>query len=309
MENNLKCPKCKTEFKTRSHLNRHFNNKYDCITGKLKTDNTGTVKCELCGTIVSRHDNLISHQKTKLCAKKAAINNKLNNMKGNAINDGNSNTQNNITGNDNTQNSNNITNNTTNNNIMLVCFGKDGTDCISKEDCEEIFDSKTSLLEGIIKNVNLNPKKPQHHNFYYGDLKSAYGEIYEDNKWSKMKINEMCDKIITAKAQDLRKIFNGIGRFFNKKLRKRIDDEITDIELNPQKSRKKLISYMKPLIFNSKKMLERSRYITKTKLPIKTRSQVKAELSDDDSDDDIMDMSPGNLDDSHEDFMYDDSED
>jgi hypothetical protein len=56
---------------------------------------------------------------------------------------------------------------------------------IEPSDFDKIFGSKSGIISGMIKNVNLNPDKPQFHNVYYGDMKSAYGDVYRKNGWGK----------------------------------------------------------------------------------------------------------------------------
>ena len=70
--------------------------------------------------------------------------------------------------------------------------------------------------------VNFDPNKPHHHNVYYPDIKSTYGEVFEDQQWTKKKINEILNTLIDAKREDLNNILNEISEFINKKTRNKM---------------------------------------------------------------------------------------
>ena len=53
-----------------------------------------------------------------------------------------------------------------------------------------------NFVQYLIKTVNLNPKKPQHHNILYTNQRSTYGKSYQNNKWVSNKIDELIDTLI-----------------------------------------------------------------------------------------------------------------
>src|SRR5207248_2936207 len=95
----------------------------------------------------------------------------------------------------NTKNSHNVTKNSHNTinvntdntdnsvNFNVVFFPNDGINNIT---CDELINfqcANIDLVQWMIENINLNPKKPQHHNIYYSDTKSANGEVYVEKGW------------------------------------------------------------------------------------------------------------------------------
>lgn len=203
------CPKCKGKFANNRNLMRH---REICVCGGSKT-NRKKFKCQYCTNNFSRKDSLDRHIKMGRCEKYNDIKNKQK-IKGN--NNNNTNT---------TKGKaapiNNIIESPGSNiyNINFTFdFGKDGTKNISRSDLIEIIKSDDSIFESMIRNVNLNPNKPQHHNVFFGNLQSPYGEVYENKIWVKKKIDEMLDILIDAKREDLEEILN--GRYFKQKSKK-----------------------------------------------------------------------------------------
>ena len=68
--------------------------------------------------------------------------------------------------------------------------------------------SNENLVQYLIKTVNFNPKKPQHHNILYKNLSSVYGKSYQEGGWIDKKISEIIDMLIDAKLEDLNDILN-----------------------------------------------------------------------------------------------------
>ncbi len=147
--------------------------------------------------------------------------------------------------------------------INLCFFAKDGIKCIDLTDFGEIFGSNKNIIESMISKVNLNPDKPQHHNIYYGDTKSSYGEIYENKKWIRKKIDEILDTLIESKIDDLNSILNDMKDFLNKKTRDKIKETIENFDCTKPGARKKLKSYLKPILYNHKDMIIKTRKLTR----------------------------------------------
>ena len=149
--------------------------------------------------------------------------------------------------------------------INLIVFSKDGIKCLNSKDYNKLFESNKHLIEELITQVNFNPDKPEHHNVYYPDLKSGYGIVYEDNKWISKKIDEILNTLLDAKVEDLNEILNDMGDFLNKKSRAKIKKAIenTNHDSIPPGSRKKLMKYIKTILYNNKDMIIKTRKLTK----------------------------------------------
>src|SRR5271154_5778667 len=92
--------------------------------------------------------------------------------------------------------------------------------------------------------VNFDPNKPHHHNVYYPDIKSTYGEVFEDQQWTKKKINEILNTLIDAKREDLNNILNEISEFINKKTRNKMKEVLHNTNYTELDYRKRLIRYL-----------------------------------------------------------------
>jgi hypothetical protein len=258
------CPKCKRLFDRKSIYDDHMSRKTDCNKKNgSKTNKIIVHKCNACKKSFSRKDALQRHH--KICK----------NIKTKTKINGNKNT--NYSGNNNTIAT--KSNNCNNININLILFAKDGIENISTKDLAEILKSDNNIIESIISNVNLNPKKPQHHNIYYGDTKSSYGEVYENNTWVRRKIDEILEILIEAKISDLNEILNDMTDFLNKKAIKKIKETIENMDYTRPGARKKLKSYLKPILYNHKEMIIKTRKLTKEQIEeIFRKEQEEAEI-------------------------------
>jgi len=171
------------QFDHKIAFDRHMNRKSKCnkkTNSKTKIYSSKTNKkldheCMYCERIFSRKDSLKRH--LLICK------NKKNKIVSGVENKGNNNR---ITN----KNINSHTYNFYNNHpIILISFGKDGAKCIDSKTFKKILGSNKNIIESMISSINLDPEKPQHHNIFYGDTKSSYGEIFENNTWIKKKID------------------------------------------------------------------------------------------------------------------------
>ncbi len=250
-----KCDICGKLFDRKDSLNKHLARKKKCIAQSgSKTNKIYYPKCNQCHKSFSRKDSLDRHR--KVC--KGNINKKNNTIiKGS----GSINNVKNI-------NKSNIKGNVEINNISinkpviikpiyveLNFFGKDGIESLTLDEFIKIVKSDENPYEAIIKAINFDPTKPQHHNVYYPDLKATYGKIYENKKWVDKKINEIINKMLDIKTEDLHAIINKLDGIINKKTKQNIIKTIKDIDNSNPECRKKLISYIKPILHNNKDMV------------------------------------------------------
>ena len=251
------CEKCSTTFDKKSNYDRHLNKLIDCKTGNIVKNQTRNHICTKCKKGFDRKDSLKRHMTTcKFVKKKVKKKVTINKPKINGNN--NINNINNINGNVNGEIKNiTLKNENCNNNIYinLVVFTKDGIKNISPTDLSKILKSNTNLLESMITNVNLNPNKPYHHNIFYKDTKSSYGEVYENKTWVTKKIDQILNSLLDAKIEDLNEILNKMGNFLNKKTRNKIKDAIEKIDYKQVDARKKLRTYLKPILYNKRDMI------------------------------------------------------
>lgn len=267
----FKCNKCKKIFNRKYHLIRHKDSLIDCKTGS-KNNRKPLFKCKQCKKEFSRKDNLLKHLHLKRCKntykKHNHHNDKSINKTTNKYIDKSTDNSTNKTM-DKSNNNKNIDKSTISNNnnntyhINLVLFAKDGVKNLTYKDLCEILNSNKNLFESMILNINLNPNKPEHHNIYYGDTKSAYGEVYEDNKWIRKKIDEVLNTLLDAKIDDLNEILEDMNAFLSEATKQMINEAIDNVDYRKIGRRKKLISYLKPVIYNNRDMILKTRKLTK----------------------------------------------
>ncbi len=259
----ITCKKCQKKFASEKNLIRHSKN---CNFGS-KTNKKIRFKCNDCGSYFTRKDALTRHKngrckKTKQLIRTKGNNNKLNNVNTTvSLKDSKVKTINTL----NNLNNSPISNSNNNNHYynIIFQFGTDGIANLDMKTFKKIIDSKQNMIESIISNVNFDPHKPQHHNIYYGDTKSSYGEVYENKTWVRRKIDEILDILIEAKITDLNDILNDYSDFLNKKTRNKIKQAIENMDYTKPNARKKLKTYLKPILYNHKDMIIKTRKLTK----------------------------------------------
>lgn len=243
-----KCKQCKKVFDRKSNYERHINRKFKCIpSNSSKTAKKSSHQCPHCDKTFTRPYAAKKH--LSICK-----NNNTTKIKGTKnVNMNGKNLTYTVSNNKNSNNNINI-------NLFLVSFAEDGIENISPDDLAEILDSKKNIIENIISNVNLNPAKPQHHNIYYPDIKSTYGEVYVNDKWIKKKIDEIMNTLLDVKIEDLNKILHGMKKYLNEDSINEIKEDINYAQ-DISKSRKKLISYIKPILYNNKDLIMKTRQL------------------------------------------------
>lgn len=86
-------------------------------------------------------------------------------------------------------------------------------------------------------------------------MKATYGKIYENKKWVDKKINEIINKILDVKTEDLYLILDKLDGIINKETKQNIIKTINDVDNPNPERRKKLVSYIKPILYNNKDMV------------------------------------------------------
>lgn len=234
------CKKCQKKFTKKYNYECHLNRKTSC---SKKTKHT----CKYCEKSFATKHTLVQHGKIckiKIYKNKIKKNNNEINIGGDMIN------------------SKNIINNNTINNPIIITFAKDGIDNLSFLDFIDIIGSNKNMYEAIVENVNLNPNKPQHHNIYYKDTKSTYGEVYQGNTWKTKKIDEILETILDAKKEDLTEILKKINGMFKKKIIQKIKDTIENTDYDKPRARARLKSYLKAILYSNKDMIKKTKKLS-----------------------------------------------
>ncbi len=246
----ISCDKCHKNFSSNYNLKRH---QIICVGG-TKTNKKNSFKCEYCGNIFSRKDSLDAHINKKRCKEYEKIRIKINGNKNKT----------NINPIDNSTNVKIVNSPVIKNspiNVNLIVFGKDGIDSLTSKELFEMLRSDNNFYESLISMVNFNPDKPQHHNVYYSDMKAAYGKVYENKKWVDKKINEIINTLLDSKTEDLNEIIDEYGDCLSENSRKKIKETIENTDYSKPDRRKKLISYLKPILYNNRDMIIKTRKI------------------------------------------------
>jgi hypothetical protein len=260
------CQKCKKLFTRKADYDRH--------TGTVKCEYSGSKtkkklpihKCIHCKFSCNRKDVLTRHLKTcKEKPEKTVKTTKIISAKGSNNKVGET-----VIDNSTIDNSTNIINH---NYFILSGFGKDGISSLTHEEAADIFNSNKNVFENIITKVNFNSNKPEYHNVYWADMKSAYGKVYENNKWTTKKINEIIDTLIDAKKDDLNKLLNVFKPSLNGECIDKIKESLGRVSYSKDDQRKQLIKYLKPIFYDNKDMV------------LKTMKRLGIEIDDDDDDD------------------------
>lgn len=263
--NGIICRKCGKTFNNKYNLNRHLERSLNCVNGS-KSAKINYYTCNMCNRTFTRKDSLKKHNDLNRCKKT--------NIKINGTSKGLNNYK--INGNNNNTISTNIIDSSIT--INLVLFGKDGIKNLTYDEINNLFKTDKNLVEFLIEVVNLNPNKPQHHNILYTNLQSAYGKAYKNDKWVSNKIDELIDIMIDAKLEDLNDILNEMV-FLNDNYKNTIKKTIAEFNITRPANRKKLASYLKPILYNHKNMIIKTMKISKKQEEkIIRNQQLEAEL-------------------------------
>lgn len=251
------CEKCSKIFDRKYDYERHKKIKNDCSKNGSKVNKLVIHQCEKCDLILKRKDYLTSHRKICKGEKKIININGDNNKNQVNYNDVNYNDVKNVlmTGNNSAanQNSNNIIN------LVLINYGTDGCTCLTPTELIKVLQTKDNLISALIKEVNFNPNKPEHYNVYYPDLKSACGVVFENKKWINKKIDEILNKLVDAKIDDLKNILYDGKDILIDEINDKIKKTIETLNYCRPNERKKLFGYIKPILFDNKNMIIKTR--------------------------------------------------
>lgn len=247
------CETCKLAFDKKCRYDKHLERKTNCKILKYKPEKK-VHNCGFCEKEFSRADSLRRH--ISMCPM-------INLTKNNTNIKGNENFH--IHGNNNgdIDNSTTITNNNNNNNISFNIYpcGKDGIDCLSLDEKIQVLVSKIGIIIELIKLVNFDPNKPEHHNMYMDDVKSGYLHAFSGEKWEIKRSKGFIYNLIDTKKEDIKKILDEMKIFLYENDIQKIENEINKIRIEDPKLMKILISYIKATMCENKDIVKKSKDI------------------------------------------------
>ncbi|ANB50171.1 hypothetical protein [Powai lake megavirus] len=228
------CDQCSKQFDRKSNYERHLNRKNRCekkknISGSKTLKKIFNNECKQCKREFSRKDSLTRHLKT--CKNEIYIS-KSKKQK--------SKTQNNRL-------------KIQDNELINICeFAKDSHKNLSVLDIVSIIKTENKFWENFIKIINFNPNVPKHHNVYYPDIKSGYGVVFKEGKWTREKISSIINELIDHRIKDLNEIIYDMKNIINSKGIDNVKNAISDAGTYGSKLRKKLVTYLKPVLYINK---------------------------------------------------------
>ena len=172
------CQNCSKDFNNRkSDYTRHINKKNGCENDSINVENNNKNV---------ENDNVIMELMKKIINQNEKMNNDILDLKNeiSMLKEDNENLKNQV-----------IQYNTTNNNNYIVINNFNDTNY--KGNFNNLLKERgKSIYIKTIKNVFLNPEKPENHNIYVADKSRGLVKIYNNGSWETKNINLIVDKII-----------------------------------------------------------------------------------------------------------------
>ena len=224
-------------------------------------------KCE-CGNKFSREDNLKRHKKLSCPLKKQDNNININMMNNNVIN----------------SNNNNIVLVNPIINISIIPINKEGINDLSVMEWGQVLCSNKNIFMEILEKVNC--ENPLHHNIYYDDVKSGYGLVYKNDKLKMEKIENILTQFIDYRILNIKEIIKILQSILKNKYVNYVIKILEGLEKNSTQ-RKKLISNLKPILYNySNKILQSMKQNNLCTNNIRKKLLIQ-NINNEDDDDDI----------------------
>lgn len=180
------CSKCGKTFTRKSYLSKHLNRKFPCIQNVQQTSD---LYCYICNKQFKHKSSLSRHIST--CDGECIIDKKfINNtyIDKRAINNTNNNL--NVDG-----------------DVKVVKFGNENLSYISDDLFKQILGRGFRAVGALIEHSHFNKKHSENHNIYIANIRDEYIVIYDGDKWTINRRDEMMEDIIYAKSDFLYKKF------------------------------------------------------------------------------------------------------
>ena len=181
------CPNCSKDFNNRkSDYNRHINKKNGCENENIKVNNN--INIENNNLLIMEFMNKIINQNEKMNNNIIDLNNDILDLKNeiSILKEDNENLKNQV-----------IQYNTTNNNNCIVINNFNDTNY--KGNFNNLLKERgKSIYLKTLRNVFLNPQKPENHTFYIADKSRGLAKIYNNGLWETKNMSLIVDKIIDS---------------------------------------------------------------------------------------------------------------
>ncbi len=176
------CPNCNKDFNNRkSDFNRHINKKKGCVNNNINIENE-TINVESNNPIMIEFMNKIINQNEKMNNDILDLKNKIS-----ILEEDNENLKNQVI-------QYNTTNNNNNNNCIII---NNFNDTNYKGNFNNLLKERgKSIYLKTLRNVFLNPQKPENHTFYIADKSRGLAKIYNNGLWETKNMGLIVDKII-----------------------------------------------------------------------------------------------------------------
>lgn len=222
----FKCDKCEKTFATKYSYIRHTKRKKPC-TEQIGSKNDTEHICKTCGKRYSSYRTLHNHNK-KCKGTKVMNNTQINNtlIQENYVNVGDVNV-----GGD----------------VKVVKFGDENLDYISDDLYKHILGRGFKAVSEFIEHSHFNKDHPENHNIYIANIKENYIIMYDGDKWTISKKDEVMEDIIYAKSDFLNIKFKELMNQMDKrdiiKFQRFINQRDEDKTMNKLKDELKLQLY------------------------------------------------------------------
>jgi hypothetical protein len=218
------CEKCGEIFLKKSNYNAHINRKFSCVPI------IEIMECIYCNYIFETKANLEKHLNLNRCKKKQEVdeNDSVKELEkakqeiiqlkdklaqsnintSNILGGNHSGNNNDLSTNYNINNTNNNTiNNTINNqNIMIVSFGKEDINRLSKREKREILNSSYAAIYNCAKKMNFNPNIPEQNNIFITNPKAEFAYKFDQQKFIALTTNDLLAELIHHRSSDVREL-------------------------------------------------------------------------------------------------------
>jgi hypothetical protein len=178
------CPNCNKDFNNRkSDFNRHINKKKGCVNNNINIENE-TINVESNNPTMIEFMNKIINQNEKMNNDILDLKNKIS-----ILEEDNENLKNQVI-------QYNTTNNNNNNNCIVI---NNFNDTNYKGNFNNLLKERgKSIYLKTLRNVFLNPQKPENHTFYIADKSRGLAKIYNNGLWETKNMGLIVDKIIDS---------------------------------------------------------------------------------------------------------------
>ena len=139
-------------------------------------------------------------------------------------------------------------NNNTINNVTLIGYGKEDLSKIDKKDIMGNINGFMTPIQ-LTETIHFNPKYPEYHNVYIGNMKSPYAMQYNGIEWSMILKNELIDKLYDDKKayieENLEDFVKTLTKSKRAALERWLETEDDHEKIKEMKQRMKLLLYNK----------------------------------------------------------------